>query len=38
MLLLLNGLDKKTDFLENPAAVAKAKDTAAALLASLEVV
>lgn len=38
MLLLLNGLDKKTDFLENSAAVAKAKDTAAALLASLEVV
>ena len=36
MLLLLNGLDKKTDFQQNPAAVTRAKETAAALLTAAE--
>ena len=38
MLLLLKGLDKKNDFLEDASAVAKTKEITASLLASLEVV
>ena len=36
MLLLLNGLDKKTDFVNSPGAVATTKETAASLLAAIE--
>ena len=36
MFIRLNDLDKKTDFLENPEVVARAKETAATMVASIE--